>query len=220
MWYEPEPPLTTRLDDHKEAIGDRESPAVVDQRGKVRNHAVLLARAADGDHAAFHRFYLDTEPFLRRYVSARVGASEVDDVMADTYLRAYRAADRFRDEGRPAIAWLVTIARNLLASHHRTNARRAARGPINTGDARLTGDVDAELMDRSDDARLLEALAELKPRQRRILELRFVDDRSVADCARELELTDQGVRALTYRALQTMRARLGDDFLVDGGDSG
>ena len=192
---------------------------MVDQRGEVQNHAVLLARAADGDHAAFHRFYLDTEPFLRRYVSLRVAAAEVDDVIAETYLRAYRSADRFRDEGRPAAAWLVTIARNLVASHHRTNARRAARGPINTGDARLSGEVDDQLMDRAGDAEVLEALADLKPRQRRILELRFIDERSVAECAAELALTEQGVRALTYRALQAMRARLGDEFLAPGPSS-
>lgn len=197
------------IETQQETIGDRDTPAVVDQRGEVQSHAVLLARAADGDHAAFHRFYLDTEAFLRRYVSVRVAPSEVDDVMAETYLRAYRSADRFRDEGRPAAAWLVTIARNLVASHHRTRARRAARGPINTGDARLCGEVDEELMDRSGDAELLEALAELKPRQRRILELRFIEERTVAECAAELSLTDQGVRALTYRALQAMRTRLG-----------
>lgn len=189
---------------------------MVDQRGEGRTHAELLARAADGDHAAFHRFYLDTEPFLRRYLSVRVAASEVDDMIAETYLRAYRSADRFRDEGRPAAAWLVTIARNLVASHHRTNARRAAREPVNSGDSRLSGDVDEQLMDRSGDAELLEALAELKPRQRRILELRFIEERSVTECAAELAVTEQGVRALTYRALQAMRAKLGDEFLVRG----
>ncbi len=189
---------------------------MVDQRGEVQSHAVLLARAADGDHAAFHRFFLDTETFLRRYVSTRVAAGEVDDVMAETYLRAYRSAGRFRDEGRPAAAWLVTIARNLVASHHRSRARRAERAIVNTGDARLDPAVDDQLMDRSGDAEMLEALAELKPRQRRILELRFMDERSVAECAAILSLTDQGVRALTYRALQAMRSKLGDDFLATG----
>lgn len=189
---------------------------MVDQRGEVRTHAELLARAADGDHAAFRRFYLDTEPFLRRYVSVRVAAPEVDDMIAETYLRAYRSADRFRDEGRPAAAWLVTIARNVVASHHRTNARRAAQGPVNTGDCRLSGDVDDDLMERSGDAELLEAMAELKPRHRRILELRFIEERTVIECAAELSLTEQGVRALTYRALEAMRAKLGDDFLTGG----
>lgn len=189
---------------------------MVDQRGEVRTHAELLARAADGDHAAFRRFYFDTEPFLRRYVSVRVAAPEVDDMIAETYLRAYRSADRFRDEGRPAAAWLVTIARNVVASHHRTNARRAAQGPVNTGDCRLSGDVDDDLMERSGDAELLEAMAELKPRHRRILELRFIEERTVIECAAELLLTEQGVRALTYRALEAMRAKLGDDFLTGG----
>lgn len=189
---------------------------MVDQRGEVRTHAELLARAADGDHAAFRRFYLDTEPFLRRYVSVRVAAPEVDDMIAETYLRAYRSADRFRDEGRPAAAWLVTIARNVVASHHRTNARRAAQGPVNTGDCRLSGDVDDDLMERSGDAELLEAMAELKPRHRRILELRFIEERTVIECAAELSLTEPGVRALTYRALEAMRAKLGDDFLTGG----
>ena len=179
-----------------------------DASGEVHKHGDWLARAADGDHAAFQRFYEETRPLLHRYVAARVDREDVDDLMAESYLRAYRSAGQYEDRGQPAMAWLFTIARNLIASHHRSGFRRRSRSIINTGDQRLAPDVDERLIDRSDDAAVLEALAALKPRHCRILQLRFLDQRTVAECAAELAMTEQAVRALTYRALQAMRNRM------------
>ena len=187
---------------------------MADDSGEVQRHSLLLARAADGDRASFHQFYVETRELIYRYVVSRVDRQLAEDLVADTYVRAFRSAGQFEDRGQPAAAWLITIARNLIASHYRRQGRRRL---TNTGDNRLAAPVDDDLIDRSHDAALLEALASLKPRHRQVLQLRFLEERSVAACAVELSLSEQGVRALTYRALQAMRAMLGDDFL-DGAE--
>ena len=181
---------------------------MADDSGEVQRHSQLLARAANGDNAGFHQFYVETRELVYRYVLARVNRDLVEDLVADTYVRAFRAAHQFEDRGQPAVAWLITIARNLIASHYRSEGRKR---PLNTGDDRLDPPVDDRLVERSHDADLLETLASLKPRQRQILQLRFLEDRSVTECAEELSLSEQGVRALTYRAVQAMRVKLGDD---------
>lgn len=165
-------------------------------------HGELLIRTADGDSAAFHRFYCETKDLIRRYVAARVDGNDVDDLVADVYLKAYRAAGRFQPRGRPAMAWLVTIAHNTVASHYRSKSRRRL-GP--TGDDRLERGIEEVLVERDDEAALLLAVAELNPNHQEILRLRFFDEVPVADCATQLSMTNQAVRAMTYRALQALR---------------
>ncbi|MDH3293949.1 MAG: RNA polymerase sigma factor, partial [Acidimicrobiia bacterium] len=160
--------------------------------GERQRHGELLARSAGGDTVAFHQFYAETREIVFRYLNTRVHRNEVDDLLADTYLRAFRFAATFEDRGQPAVAWLVTIAGNVVASHYRSRARVAIG---NTGDNRLASEVDDDLIDRADDAAMLEALAGLKPRQRQILELRFFQELTVAECADRLSLSEQGVRA-------------------------
>jgi len=184
---------------------------VADDSGEVQRHSRLLARAASGDNASFHQFYVETRELIYHYVLSRVDREVAEDLVAETYVRAFRAAHQYQDRGQPAVAWLITIARNLTVSHYR---RRGRHGIAATGDHRLAAPVDDDVLDRSHDSALLEALASLKPRHRRVLQLRFMEERSVAECAVALSLSEQGVRALTYRALQAMRALLGDGFLT------
>lgn len=183
-------------------------------------HGELLVRTAAGDAVAFQRFYCETNDLIRRYVASRVDIDDVEDLVADVYVKAYRGAGRFRPQGRPAAAWLVTIARNTVATHHRSRSRRRL-GP--TGDDRLERGVEEQLVERDDEAALLMALAELSPIHQRVLTLRFFDECSVAECASRMAMTDQAVRAMTYRALQSLRRVLGDrpdDILGRGEDDG
>lgn len=169
------------------------------------DHAVLLAAAAAGDSDAFRRFYLDTVDLVSRFIGSRTGSDMTEDLVSDTYVRALRAAGQFTDTGRPAVAWLITIARNVVASHYRAVGRPTA---FNTGDARLAATPEDHVEQHADEAEVLVALAELPPRQREILVARFMDGRSVSECAARLGMTEQAVRAMTYRGLQALRVSL------------
>ncbi len=169
------------------------------------DHAVLLAAAAVGDADAFRRFYLDTVDLVSRFIGSRAATDITEDLVSDTYVRALRAAHQFTDRGRPAVAWLIVIARNVIASHYRSDGRQAV---INPGDDRLVATPEQHLEQHDDETEVLVALAELPPRQRDIIVARFLDDRSVGQCAAEFEMTEQAVRAMTYRGLQALRAVL------------
>lgn len=167
----------------------------------------LLVRAGRGDTAAFHRFYLLTVDDVVRFVSSRVPVDAVDDVVAETYLRAFRSAAGFQDRGVPAVAWLLTIARNQIASHFRV----ASRTPAPRADERTMIATDERVVQQDEEAGVVGDLAALPERYRRVLTLRFIDDRSVADCGEELGLNEGAVRALTFRALEALRQQLRAD---------
>lgn len=175
--------------------------------GTRATDAELLAAAAAGDHGAFRQLYERVFIDIERYVASKVAHEHVEDVMAETFLRIYRSAGGFEDRGRPAIAWMVTIARNVIYSHHRSAARRGTQ-PV-AADERTRASIEELTFERFQREDVLLALAELPLRQRQVLTLRFLDNLPVEACARHLTMSEDGVRSLTYRSLKVLRRILG-----------
>lgn len=163
----------------------------------------LLLRAGQGDVDAFNRFYRLTVDDLARFVAGRVPAGDVEDLVAETYLRAFRGAGGFSDRGKPALAWLVTIARNQIAGHYAKQARSIPPA----ADARTVPSVEDRAEIKAEHEEIRDQLDELPARYREVLRLRYVDELPVAVCAAHLGMSEGAVRALTFRAVSALRRR-------------
>jgi DNA-directed RNA polymerase specialized sigma24 family protein len=88
---------------------------------RIARRAVTLT--APDEFEAFYREHL---PFLRQYLARRVdNAAVVADLTADVFLRVIVSTTYQGELGLPR-AWLVGIARNVLADHRRLSAREVA----------------------------------------------------------------------------------------------
>ena len=72
-----------------------------------------VRRAARGEESAFSELYRRTRPMVARLVGgfAPLDADEVEDVIQETYVRAFKALPRLKEPGAFE-AWLLSIARN------------------------------------------------------------------------------------------------------------
>jgi RNA polymerase sigma-70 factor (ECF subfamily) len=87
--------------------------------------AELLAATAARDADAFGCFYRRHEALVFGYAVHRcANASDVADLVADTFIGAMRSAPRFAERDGDAVAWLLTIARRALAHQRRSFLRR------------------------------------------------------------------------------------------------
>src|SRR6185312_2320244 len=73
--------------------------------------------AQNGDSAAFNEIYRRCEPRVRRQLTGRVPSSQIDDLVNETFLRAWRSLQNFRWQGTDPVAWVLVIARNLAADY-------------------------------------------------------------------------------------------------------
>lgn len=167
------------------------------------NDAELL-RAARRDPDAFCAFYERHAVRLRRWLRAGVDAPEVaTDLAAETFAQALVSLHRFRGEtDDAAAAWLYAIARNLLFQYRRrrrveTAARTRLAMPVR---------VWSELEEPDLDVR--DALASLPARDRRVLELRVVDELPYDEIAERLQIAPAAARMRVHRALRLLGARL------------
>lgn len=175
----------------------------------------LAARVAEGDRDAFGRVYDLLVDEVFRFVRGQIhDDSATDDIVADTFLRAWRSARSFRAASGGYRQWIFAIARNRIRSHW---AARARDGSALVEDVATETDFTTD-QDREDelfDARLAvwKALRVLTTEQREVVSLRYFSGWSHAEIARVMGKREGAVRALLVRALKRMRQEIGDAAL-------
>jgi RNA polymerase sigma-70 factor (ECF subfamily) len=154
--------------------------------------------------SAWIETYRATVKPLYGFVARRAGRSRqlAEDITQETYLRALAT---WTDGRQPdnALAWLKTVARNLLINHYR--ARDLASLDAVDGGVELT----AEPVDSPDAAELLFwGLARLGNRQRKLLEAFHFDGQSTRELAKTLGLSERAVEGRLRRARRALKAHL------------
>ncbi|MBW1602635.1 sigma-70 family RNA polymerase sigma factor [Streptomyces sp. JJ66] len=181
--------------------------------GDSRRMMDLVERAQGGDTDAFGQLYDQYSDTVYRYIYYRVGGrATAEDLTSETFLRALRRIGTFTWQGRDFGAWLVTIARNLVADHFKSSRFRLE---VTTGEMLDANEVerspeDSVLETLSKDA-LLAAVRRLNPQQQECVTLRFLQGLSVAETARIMDKNEGAIKTLQYRAVRTLARLLPDD---------
>jgi RNA polymerase sigma-70 factor, ECF subfamily len=163
------------------------------------------------DEQAFRIFYERTSRALWAYLSRLSGDRTLaEDMVQESYYRFLRADLKSSDEAYQK-NFLFRIATNLARDHW----RRAPRYAINVEAAENlpSGDRTAEHVQQSSD--LGRALAQLKPRERELLWLAYVEGSSHDEIAEVCGLRSKSIRLLLFRA----RRRIAE-ILRSGGKAG
>jgi RNA polymerase sigma-70 factor, ECF subfamily len=168
----------------------------------------LIARAVQGDAAAFGDLYERYLTLMYRYVFYRVNdVAEAEDLTEQVFLKAWEALGHYQLRDVPFSAWLYRIAHNVVVDRHRTH-----KETLPLDGQLLLRDITSGPEDRLDWRETIEsvahALSQLTPIHQQVLTLRFISGLSHAETARVLERSDEAVRVLQHRALAALRELL------------
>jgi RNA polymerase sigma-70 factor (ECF subfamily) len=168
------------------------TPETIDEETLVKAAQEDPARFLDLYQLYFHRVWA--------YAVRRAGdRSEAEDVTSEVFRRALENLPEYEWRGTPFIAWLLKIAANTLA--HRWE--KARREPGDGAPEAVEPDSDVERH-----AILFQLVERLPYAQRRVIELRYVEERSLLEVAKELGKTEGAVKQLQRRALENLRAEM------------
>jgi RNA polymerase sigma factor (sigma-70 family) len=160
----------------------------------------------------FGRVYDEELASVYGFFAYRVPAvADAEDLTQRTFERAMRAWERFDPERAPARVWLLAISRNLLIDHYRADGSARQQAIEETPESELPT-VLPEL-DLGIEPELATALAELSPREREVLALRFGGDLKGPEIAELTGFTLSNVQQILSRSLRKLRARLEDGEL-------
>ena len=170
--------------------------------------ASVLARAQQGDDAAFARLWLDVNPALVRYL--RVVSGEVEeDVAAEAWVTVVRGLARFRGDEMCWRAWVFTTARRRAVDEGRRRARQ--RAVLSSESAGLTGtivrtapDAAQEALESLDTEAALALVARLAPLQAEVIALRVIAGLDVESVARLVGRRPGAVRVAAHRGLRRL----------------
>jgi RNA polymerase sigma-70 factor (ECF subfamily) len=178
----------------------------------------LVERAQAGESEAFGLIYDRYVDTVFRFVYFRVGNRQLaEDLTSDTFLRALKRIGSFTWQGRDLGAWLVTIARNLVADHFKSGRYRleVTTGDVLDADREYRGpegSPEAAVVDHITNVALLGAVKQLNPEQQECIVLRFLQGFSVAETAQAMGRNDGAIKALQYRAVRALARLLPEGF--------
>ena len=165
----------------------------------------LLIEAAQKDPSRFAELYELHFDRVYAYVARRVrDRAETQDLTAHVFQQALANLGKFKWRGAPFAAWLYRIASNAIADHARRNMRET--NDLQSATETTAAAVDLEEVERR--ARLFRALDKLPDDQRRVIVLRFAEEKSIREIADELGRSEGAIKQLQFRGLENLRSRL------------
>ena len=167
----------------------------------------MLVEAAQKDPGRFAELYELHFHLIYAYIACRIqDRSESQDLTAHVFQQALANIGKFKWRGAPFVTWLYRIAANAIADHVRKKSREVAETELTTN---TSVDSDLEVVERR--AQLFHAVEELPEDQRKVILLRFGDEKSIREIATELNRSEGAVKQLQFRGLENLRARLREE---------
>ena len=164
----------------------------------------MAVEAAQQDPGRFAELYERNFHSVYAYVARRVqNRSEAQDLTAHVFQQALANIGKFKWRGAPFVTWLYRIAANAIADQTRKKSREPADIELSTN---TTVDPDLEQVERR--ARLFRAVERLPEDQRKVILLRFGEEKSIREIASDLNRSEGAVKQLQFRGLENLRARL------------
>jgi RNA polymerase sigma-70 factor (ECF subfamily) len=162
---------------------------------------------ADAD-AAIRQLYATHATALRRYVERFCpDRTSADDIVQETFIRAWRHLPQLSQDDRPIRPWLFRVARNLL-----TDANRAAKARPVTAQPEPDEEIrdDARLDQVLDRQLVTDAMQHLSPAHRMVLVETFYRGGTAATVAHRLGIPHGTARSRVHYALRALREQLRD----------
>jgi RNA polymerase sigma-70 factor (ECF subfamily) len=176
----------------------------------IPTDSALIARWLEGDHAAAAQLVERHAPSVARFVASLGAREEVDEVVQDTFVRAFDAVESFRSDAQFR-TWLLTIAKRLVLDRRRRDRRSQHHEELDDSVAAPIGDPLEGLVATEGANRVRQALEGLSPLQRQVFVLRVTEGLAYDEIAPLVGSTAGSCRVHYHNAVRLLRARVDTD---------
>ena len=164
----------------------------------------LIARWRAGDSRAASSLVSRHADALARFAVSSGERDEIEELVQDTFVRAFGSLDAFRGESSLR-TWLFTIERRLMLDRRRTERRQRAMVSIEPSDATTEYDALDGLLAEEAESRVRKAVTSLSPTQREVFLLRVEQGLSYKEIAELVETTEGAARVHYHNAMRAVK---------------
>jgi RNA polymerase sigma-70 factor (ECF subfamily) len=178
-----------------------------------RDWSQLMARAQDGDRAAYRTLLEDITPYLRALATRCFrDTGDIEDAVQDVLLTVHAVRHAY-DPGRPFGPWLVAIANRRIIDRLRRQMRARSREIEFTAEHETFLPLQANLQSGSsessaDEAMLHAAIEQLPPDQRQAIRLLKLKEMSLNEASLASGKSVSALKVATHRAIKSLRKLL------------
>jgi len=160
-----------------------------------------LIEAAQQDPSRFAALYEIHFERVYAYVARRLAnRAAAEDVTSEVFHHALANLPRFEWRGAPFGAWLMRIAANAIADRWRRGSREQTDTLANDPASGEPSPEEIEIR-----AQLFRLVQQLPSEQRKVVQMRFAEEKSIREIAQALGRTEGAVKQLQFRGIQTLR---------------
>ena len=170
----------------------------------LASDATLLTRWRSGDERAATEIVERHAPALARFAASLGARNEIEELVQDTFVRAFGSLDGFRGESTLR-TWLFTIMRRLVLDQRRARARRPVSVPVDEDDAITEFDSLDGMVATEMERKVREAVGGLTPTQREVFTLRVMEGLSYKEIAEVAGTTEGAARVHYHNAMRAVK---------------
>jgi RNA polymerase sigma-70 factor (ECF subfamily) len=178
-------------------------------KGDEQSDLELIARWRGGDERAATELVARHAPALARFAMSCGAGGDAEEVVQDTFVRAFGSLDTFRGDSSLR-TWLFTIERRLMLDRRRADRRRPPDVELQESHAVTAHDALDAVVARESRDRLRLAVGRLSPTQREVFTLRVGEGLSYKEIAEAIGTTEGAARVHYHNAMRTMKELLDD----------
>jgi RNA polymerase sigma-70 factor (ECF subfamily) len=170
--------------------------------GKQETDERLLVEAAQHDPRRFAELYELHFHRVYAYVFRRVERrEEAEDLTSEVFHHALAKIRDYEWRGVPFSAWLIRIAANAITDRWKKTSRESDDPVPDDLEDGAAKDIEACVA-------LSQLVQSLPQDQRRVVELRFAEQKNIREIAQEMRRTEGAIKQLQFRALKKLRAQM------------
>ncbi len=163
----------------------------------------LIIRAQNGDNEAFGEIYNLFLQRIFRFIHFSVNDYELSwDLTQNTFLKAWKAIEKFSTKKGSLQAFLFAIARNLVIDWYRKKKDILLR---HISEPVVSADFEERLVRDEQGQALRAAINKLEPQDKEIIMLRYFEEMTFAEVAKIVGKREGAVRVRAHRALKSLR---------------
>ena len=172
-----------------------------------RSDERYLVEAAQKDPSCFGDLYAGHFDRVYAFIARRVRDRDLaEDLTSEVFHKALAFLPRYEWRGAPFGAWLLRIAANVITDR----GKQADRERPLSDPEDLASPEERQFEDADQRARLFQLVSQLPADQRRVIRMRFAEERTIREIAAELGRTEGAIKQLQFRALKNLRGRWGE----------
>lgn len=170
---------------------------------------LLVRQAVQGDRLAFTSLYDSHVDQIYKHVYYRLSnRADAEDITQEVFIRAWKAIRKYRQTGAPFVAWLISIAHNLIVDYYRARKKPVLSLDMDALSNTAEPNIEAIIERSLKQEHIRNAIAKLKGERQKVVLMRFIDGFSYAEIAKALNKREGAVRVTLYRALNDLRRML------------